>query len=336
MRISHRLKLAKVFFVACLRFLLSLFEGKGSSATRHECSQLMVLSQRLHRIQGMIGQTEKAYLYWYTKHIFTGEGTIVDLGSWLGGTTISLAMGLEDNKRLTHNKLIHSYDEFVWGAWMNHLVQGTGLEGRYQPGDSFLDEFKHRTSPWQQYVRSCPGDLAKVGWSGSSIEFLLIDAMKSWEAAIGVVQNFFPALIPGVSLILHQDFAHWYTAWIHPIQYRFRDYFEPKYDIPLSSSVVFQLCRPLPLDLLMQEWSVTQFSPAEVDSAFAYSLDIVCSEKRPNIIAAKAMYFLHQGQLDRATKEIAYARSQGYSFDSDLPVIEQQIANTWQGQPVSK
>ena len=50
---------------------------------------------------------------------------------------------------------------------------------------------------------------------------------------------FFPALMSGASIIMHQDFAHWYTAWIHPIHYRLREYLEPLYDIPASGSMVF-------------------------------------------------------------------------------------------------
>ena len=211
-------------------------------------------------------------------------------------------------------------------TYMDSGAKGTDLEGKYQPGDSFLDEFERRTYRWRHCIKACPGDLAKVGWHGGTIEFLLIDAMKSWDAASGVVRMFFPALMPGISIILHQDFAHWYTAWIHPIHYRLREYFEPLYDVPASGSMVFRLIRPLPPEVLNQEWSPGQFSNEDIDSAFAYSLSIVSKEKRPNVVAAKAMYFLHAGQLDRAKQEIAHARSRGYSFDSDLSIVERRVA----------
>jgi hypothetical protein len=125
---------------------------------------------------------------------------------------------------------------------------------------------------------------------------------------------------------MHQDFAHWYTAWIHPIHYRFRDYFEPLYDVPSSGSMLFRLVRPIPSELVKQDWSPCQFTSEEIDSAFAYSLRIVSSEKRPNIIAAKIMYFIQSGQLDRAKQETDQARSSGYSFDSDLLFAERRVA----------
>lgn len=318
---------AATFSASCFRYSLSLLDsGESDSASQHSLSQIMIVYPRLRRLHGMISPSERAYLYWYGKHIFTGKGDIVDLGCWLGSTTISLAMGLEHNKRVMPNRFIHSYDEFVWRPYMDSGAKGTDLEGKYKAGDSFLDEFERRIYPWRHCIKACPGDLAKVGWHGGTIEFLLIDAMKSWDAASGVVREFFPALIPGVSIILHQDFAHWFTAWLHPIHYRLREYFEPLYDVPTSGSMVFRLIRPLPPELLSQEWSPKQFSNEDIDAAFAYSLNIVGKEKRPNVVAAKVMYFLHAGQLDRAQQEIVDARSRGYSFDSDLSTVEQRVA----------
>jgi hypothetical protein len=76
---------------------------------------------------------------------------------------------------------------------------------------------------------------------------------------------------------------------------------------------------------LNQEWSPGQFSNEDIDSAFAYSLSIVSKGKRPNVVAAKVMYFIHAGQLERAQQEIAHARSLGYSFDSELSIVERRV-----------
>jgi len=326
-RCKYLCRTAATFFAACSRYPLRLLDGRATNPdSLHALSQVMIVSPKLRRLHGMTTANEKAYLYWYGKHIFTGKGDIVDLGCWLGSTSISLAMGLERNNHAKTNKHIHSYDEFIWRAYMDNGTKGTNLEGKYRHGDSFLDEFERRAYPWRQYIKACPGDLANVGWHGGPIEFLLIDAMKSWDAASGVVQNFFPALVPGKSIIMHQDFAHWYTAWIHPIHYRLRDYFTPLYDVPSSGSMLFRLVRHIPSELVKQEWSPSQFTKEEIDLAFAYSLDIVGSEKRPNIVAAKIMYFIQTGQLDQAKQDIDHARSSGYTFDSDLLFAERRVA----------
>lgn len=331
-RFKSRLKTASTFAGGCISYLSHVFGPKNSNTVAmHAASQAMILSPRLRWLHGMITLSERAYLCWYGKHLFAGRGHIVDLGCWLGSTTISLAMGVEHNFRGPFKTSIYGYDEFVWRSYMDSGVKGTKLEGKYQAGDSFLDEYERRTAQWRQCVKPCPGDLAKVGWGGEPIEFLLIDAMKSWGAATGVVQKFFPSLMPEVSLIMHQDFAHWFTSWIHPIHYRFRDYFEPVYDVPLSGSMVFRLIRALPQELLKQEWSAAQFSDEEVDAAFAYSLKIVSFEKRASVVAAKIMYFLHVGQLNRAKQELADAHSHGYSFNSDLSIVERRVTDETMG-----
>ena len=229
-------------------------------------------------------------------------------------------MGLEHNNQCKDNKLIHSYDEFVWRPYMDSAAKGTNLEGKYQAGDFFLDEFERRTYPWRHCIKACAGRSCEGGvawWRNRVSSDRCHEVLGRGD---GVVQKFFPAIMPGISIIMHQDFAHWYTSWIHPIHYRFREYFEPLYDVPSSGSMVFRLIQPLPSDLLKQEWSPVQFSRRGNRFRIRYSLEIVSSEKRPNIVAAKIMYFVHAGQIDRAKQEIVNARSSGYSFDSDLSI----------------
>jgi hypothetical protein len=43
------------------------------------------------------------------------------------------------------------------------------------------------------------------------IEFLFIDAQKSWLLGQSIAQTFFPALVPGNSYVVQQDFV-----WYHP------------------------------------------------------------------------------------------------------------------------
>ena len=95
-------------------------------------------------IYGMTNLSEQKYFEFYASEEYSGVGEIVDLGSWMGSTTIPLAKGLKNNKNCKNKKdRIHAFDRFIWKSWMNGRNQGTMKE--YQPGDSFLDEFKKRT-----------------------------------------------------------------------------------------------------------------------------------------------------------------------------------------------
>ncbi|MCC8455898.1 hypothetical protein LMJ43_37155, partial [Streptomyces rochei] len=110
------------------------------------------------------------------------------------------------------------------------------------------------------------------------------------------------------SLIHYNDFAHFYTAWIHLLIYKLKPYF--KHHCNLYQAAVFQYVNPLPIDTLLldQDTPFTIFSYEDIERAFEYSLEIVIEELRPNIAAAKVMAFIHWGDLKQAKRELIQAR----------------------------
>jgi len=257
-------------------------------------------------ILGMTSMEEQLFLENYAHNEYSGRGEIVELGCWLGSSTISLAMGLEANSSVRNkSQRIHAYDIFIWYsmAGMQQNVVGTSLEEKYKDGDSFLDEYLERINPWNHLIRVYPGDLAEIGWQQGEIECLFIDAMKSWELTNSIVKNFFPYLIPGVSLVIHQDFAHYYTSWIHLIMYRFREYLVPIEHPFIYSSRAFRYVKQIPDELLQDSYSFDTFSETEVEAAFSYSLDITPKKMQPNIMAAKVMCFIHMRDFEKAKLE---------------------------------
>ena len=263
-------------------------------------------------ILGMTSMEEQLFLEDYAQNEYSGKGEIVELGCWLGSSTISLARGLKANSFVKNkNQRLHAYDLFIWfSVGMEKLVSGTSLEGKYQDGDSFLDEYLQRIAPWRDLVEVCPGDLTEIGWQRGNIEFLFVDAMKSWELTNSIIKNFFPYLVEEFSLVVHQDFAHFYTAWIHLVMYRLREYFSPV-DIPsLYPSKVFRYLKQIPESLLETIYSFDDFSRDEVEAAFDYSMAITPEKMQPNIMAAKVMYFLHVWEFEQAILEFKKSISQ--------------------------
>ncbi|MDO1451014.1 hypothetical protein Q0590_32365 [Rhodocytophaga aerolata] len=249
---------------------------------------------------GMTTNQERDYFEYYGKNIYAGYGEIVDLGCWLGSTTIPLLEGLIQNKRFVKSrKKIHAYDIFIWESWMN--VANTDIDGKYKPGDSFVDEFIRRTANYSEYISVNDGDLCKLSWRGDNIEFLLIDAMKSWDLANCIVNDFFPCLIENKSYILHQDFAHYYTPWIHLIQYKFREYFTLIYDVPSSGSTVFKYTKRIPDHLIAYTYSFSDFTEKDIDDAFDYSLGLVTDENKGNVYLAKVMAYIHLKDFKKAS-----------------------------------
>jgi len=275
---------------------------------------------------GMTSREEQAYLRWYAKEAYDGDGEIVDLGSWMGSSTVPLALGLQDNPRVRDKaQRIHAYDIFTWEDWMDGSVAGSALAGRYRPGDSFLDEFRRRTARWEPLIETVPGDLTRLGWeSAEPIEFLFNDASKSETLAAAILRNFYPYLIAGKSIVVEQDFAHYYTSWVHLVRYRLREWFEPVFHVPFSGSAVFRCTGAVPREVLEEGAALDSFSDDDIEAAFAASLDLVGEEMKPNVLAARAMLWLHRGDPTRARHELSRAHQEGYA-GLDLIRVEREI-----------
>lgn len=268
-------------------------------------------------LEGLITKWEQGYLQWYCQHKYSGRGEIVDLGCYLGASTISEAIGLEKNRQV-HFKdhRIHAYDIFVvltLERGQTPYFKNTSLEGKYQEGESFLDEFRQRINPWANLIEIHPGDLTQIGWNGEkAIEVLHNDASKNWALTNSILQNFYPSLIPGVSIVVEQDFAHCGVPWLHLIRYSLKDYFEPVGHLPLSGSVIFKYQKEIPNDLLRKSYSFDFFSRDDIDRAFDYAASLVSKEMQSNVLAGKVMLYIHLGDLDQAWHELLEAKKMGY------------------------
>ena len=272
---------------------------------------------------GMTSRSEQDYLYVYSKDLYNGNGEIVELGSFLGATSIPLAKGLLQNPSITRGgKKIHVYDLFVWSDGMNDAVAGTNLVGKYKAGDKFIDEYRRRTAKYSGQIEIHAGDLNICSWSGTGIAFLLVDAMKSLDLANAIVHNFYGSLIPSEGLVMHQDFAHYYIPWIHLLQWRFRDHFEFEIEIPASSSVVFRCIKQIPDELLRQRIILESFSDEEVNAAFSYCSGLVSTEKLPYILASKVMYYIHTGRYLEAERTFDDLVSNGVKVEKHLVDVQ--------------
>jgi hypothetical protein len=260
---------------------------------------------------------------------YKGVGAVVDLGCWLGSTTIALARGLDRNPHPNvRNTRIHAYDRFIWEEWMEKMCPFPGSK-LLRPGDSFLDEFQRRTAEWAKRIHVCQCDLLRAEWNGGPIELLLIDAMKSWDLANAIVHIFFPKLILGRSLILHQDFKNYYVPWIHLLQYRFRNHFERVHDVGCGCTVTFRYTSAIPPEDLRIEYSPDSFSAEEIDAAYEYSMSLVGSEwGRAEVAAAKVTHFVNQNQLDAARSVYAEFESRGVHIENEVVKASLQLQQT--------
>lgn len=272
---------------------------------------------------GMTSKNEQDYFAKYGAKIYSGRGEVVDLGCWLGSTTIPLVAGLLKNPAFADSgRKVFAYDTFVWYDFMTDAVAGTNLVGKFKDGDSFLEEYKLRTKQYKNKIEIREGNLREIGWSGQEIEFLLVDAMKNWELANAIVKDFYSSLIPNVSYVLHQDFAHYFTPWIHLLQWRLRDFFEFYEDIHKGASVVYKYVKQMPEEMFEQEYSFADFSDDDIERAFEYSFSLVEDGKKANIYAAKVMCFIHQKKMDKARKCFQEIVGKRVAVENELVIVQ--------------
>ncbi len=183
------------------------------------------LSSHVSSYPSMLSQEERAMLVWLARHYYTGSGTICDLGSFLGGSTVSLAAGLAAAGRT--GQIIHSYDrhrirEEAWDRW--------GLAGRlpYPANGNFLPIMPALLGPdLTNLVSFHSGDFPEQPAPDGPIEILFVDIAKAMATSDHVAKNFFPKLIPGRSIVIQQDYFHnWPFFDIYAMEL-LADHFEP-------------------------------------------------------------------------------------------------------------
>jgi hypothetical protein len=275
----------------------------------------------------MTSRPEQRWLRNYAAQRYRGVGALVDLGCFLGATTIALAEGLELNRK-AKRKEIHAYDLFTWNERYEAWARGKEVEGLFTIGGSFLPEFLRRTEKWRDYIVIHEEDLKHARWESGPIEFLFIDAMKSPDVATAIASNFFPHLVPRKSYVAHQDFPHCFSVWIHFLTFRLRGYFSFVADLHQSS--LFRLEREIDPRILAGDLSAAAVSFAEIEAAFDYSLSLVGNDKKANVTAAKAMAYAARGDFIRAHEVLIQSRygpaSRADEFNKVKAMIERKLA----------
>jgi hypothetical protein len=152
------------------------------------------------------------------------------------------------------------------------------------------------------------GDLCQTAWTQGPIELLLVDAMKNWELTHHIIKSFYPSLMPDTGFVIHQDFGHCFTPWIHLVSFRLRDFLVPVVDVARSETVVFEVVRPLADVVSSTPFDRASFRDVEVEAAFAHSLRITRPEKHSGIRAAQVVLLLTDGRVDEARQRLTALR----------------------------
>jgi hypothetical protein len=168
------------------------------------------IGNNVTKTPGMITAEEASYYDWLTR-FYKGTGRIVELGPWLGSSTIAIQAGLRKNPNFANEK-IQVFDDFIWRkSWMDPYVQ---LDDQL-PNHS---DFRHL---FERYTSSIANDLdvhqsrfavydgndavLPLQWVKGDIEIIFVDCGRTIEANDGWYKSLSPHFIPGVTLVVLQD-----------------------------------------------------------------------------------------------------------------------------------
>ena len=268
------------------------------SAIDYSRSEAEPLDDSVKNIKGWTHPNERRFNQWFAREIYKGRGRIIDLGCMSGSSTAPLASGLVANRSGFAGEKVHAYDQFV-KQW--ETIPGEPLEDIPRGGD-FLSRFAENTGPWRDHIEVHREDIGKAAWPGEPIEFLLVDVMKSWITAKAIVDAFFPSVLVEDGHIVHQDFLHYYTPWIHLVMYRLRESIVPVFEIPTSCSLVFRVKKQPDNGDYARAVDFSNVTVEEVDETYRYSDSLVHKNSKAPLKAAEAMLYYHYAHYQRHHK----------------------------------
>lgn len=193
----------------------------------------------------MMSLPEKQFLFGLASRYYDGTGLIVDAGIFLGGSTRCFGEGVRSNPR--HGEIVRnwprpivSYERAIVNPNMPQFFRKHGLTLAAAPGESFESELRRNIDPVKDLVDLRIGDFMDATGPDCPVEILFLDILKAPALSLRAFQRFHSRLIPGRSLVIHQDYFFEELPWIKTHQEALADYFEFVGEI--ASSAIF-LCR---------------------------------------------------------------------------------------------
>jgi hypothetical protein len=191
------------------------------------------------RVPTMLTAEESLLYHWLGRQV-AGDGAVVDLGAYAGGSAARLLSGLAAAGR--SNK-VHSYDRFR---------SSRAFWARYMPDEpppkaddaDLLPVVRRNLAPWVDRVELHVGDIGEKRWEGGPIEILSVDAAKGSAMADHIAEQFFPALVPGRSILVQQDYLMAVQPWLCAQMVAMRDQFLPLAQVP-KVGLVFLCLAPV-------------------------------------------------------------------------------------------
>jgi hypothetical protein len=295
----------------------------------------------------MISREERQYLWWLTATVWKDVGHILEMGPWLGGSTVCMAEGVCARRERPRHRLF-AVDNFVWRRFMSERANLT-----LEPGESFEHVFRRNVAPYgrlvepqgawlpdeivegDRWAEDVRGDGSKghlFGWQGGPVEIAFVDGAKSWQGFAHLLAEIGPSLSRNALLVL-QDYKYWGSYWVPMMCELLMDELEPVHILP-ENTVTFRVTAPLAIEQIGELPSATD-GIALLERA-ARRLDDHGDLPGATIVRlSQVRYLAHSREIDasvRALQQASRDREAGAASQQILAVREWLEAFT--GQPV--
>jgi tetratricopeptide (TPR) repeat protein len=146
------------------------------------------------------------------------------------------------------------------------------------------------------------GDFHQVRWTDGPIEILMVDIAKSQSLWAHLVEEMFPSLVPGKSVVIQQDYYH----TIQPEILVGMEFLSPYFEMPIPRvdfSAVFFCREAIPPDAIARLVS-DDFTPEERLSLIDKAIARLAPEDRYNALLARCLKIDTNKDLETLLREI--------------------------------
>src|SRR5262249_55000983 len=123
------------------------------------------------------------------------------------------------------------------------------------------------------------------------------------------------------AVVIHQDFKHYYTSYIHVLQYRLRGHFRYDGAATEGSTVAFRVARPIAVADAARAADFDAVADEEIDEAFEHSFSLIAPDRSPNVAAAHVMAYVHERRPDRARATYARYAAEGMGQAGEMEIV---------------
>jgi hypothetical protein len=194
---------ARLFLEEAVRDL----EDRRAALERHAWTGTPIPDE-LQGIPCMLDEETRRYYVWLAGGL-SGAGDVLELGCWLGGSTLCLATGLGGNPRFGAGRRYQAVDRFRWEPWMTKHLARHPAAPQLAPGDSFRRAFERfcasrrglfETVEWNGFrrTRGLPWDPAHP----RDLELVVYDVTQDYDTMTAFWERLRPRLIAGRSILV--------------------------------------------------------------------------------------------------------------------------------------